>query len=107
MRAFRVGWSSTCGYNTGEHGIWANADLHAKAQANEEAIVDMATFSKNQHSIAKRTSSYANKFGGITPASMWLWPRQSVGAASTSMPLVRWWNGSRLCPSTIWYSREC
>jgi hypothetical protein len=28
-----VGWSSTGGYNTAEHGTWANADVHAKAQA--------------------------------------------------------------------------
>ena len=29
----RVGWSSTCGYTTGADGIWANADVYAKAQA--------------------------------------------------------------------------
>jgi hypothetical protein len=29
----RVGWSSTGGCNTAEYGIWANADVHAKAQA--------------------------------------------------------------------------
>ena len=33
MERIRVGWSSTGGYNTAEDGIWANADVHAKAQA--------------------------------------------------------------------------
>jgi hypothetical protein len=33
IERIRVGWSSTGGYNTAEDGIWANADVHAKAQA--------------------------------------------------------------------------
>ena len=33
MLGIRVGWSSTCGYNSAEDGIWANADVYAKAQA--------------------------------------------------------------------------
>jgi hypothetical protein len=33
LTRIRVGWSSTGGYNTAEDGIWANADVHAKAQA--------------------------------------------------------------------------
>ena len=33
LERIRVGWSSTGGYNTAEDGIWANADVHAKAQA--------------------------------------------------------------------------
>jgi hypothetical protein len=33
IERIRVGWSSTGGYNTADDGIWANADVHAKAQA--------------------------------------------------------------------------
>ena len=33
LERIRVGRSSTGGYNTAEDGIWANADVHAKAQA--------------------------------------------------------------------------
>jgi len=33
IERIRVGSRSTSGYNTAEDGIWANADVHAKAQA--------------------------------------------------------------------------
>ena len=33
IERIRVGWSSTGGCNTAEDGIWANADVYAKAQA--------------------------------------------------------------------------
>jgi len=33
IERLRVGWSSTGGCNTAEDGIWAKADIHAKAQA--------------------------------------------------------------------------
>ena len=33
IERIHVGCSSTGGYNTAEDGIWANADVHAKAQA--------------------------------------------------------------------------
>ena len=46
IERIRVGWSSTGGYNTAEDGIWANADVHAKAQAHGARLDQLAEWLK-------------------------------------------------------------